>query len=887
MTEVALINPTEEPFAERVNRLFRELQRAVQWDRPSILLAVYRSEFVRADVTSMLHERVQTIGQTVTPYQVTDDTNDDIPVHLVNHPDRASTIFFVSGLRWGGGLDRQNAYRALNIRREYLVDARIRAVFWLTDLEELVLPDYAPDFWAFRHRVVEFLEPPVIEQIQRTAPQVLWSDFSEQGLREYNAYKVALHESLLKDLRRYDELLVLRGTTLYTLARLRQAHGEHTRTLALLHDALAIGKQAEHARLQSDCYLARGTIHHMHGNFDEAIADFQQVVTLSPSNPAGYVSLSNVYQLSGRLDEAMALCLQALAQDANYASAYAGMGTTLRTLRLPAAAIEAYQQAIRLDPQDAAPCISLGNLYQEQQRYDEAIAAYQQAIARYPNDAHAYKELGDVFIALGHPDKAAVVYQQAARLEQAYPSRPIGQPPFDPYSPYEVGLDALLNQVDSSDPRYNDIVLLGKRLRENIQVARLSGDSEMSRTTRAEIVAHLNQLALATTDQSLNELCQVSTSQQPIRVRLSYYEDGLHELLKQLDRNNSQYGDALVYEQRLRENIAIARQMGDNHERQANRSEIIDRLNELAISEMGLSFNDLCRRVASEPVPPHQEDYASYERGTRELLDRLVDRLGTNHPRYQEALIYKQRLQENLAQSRRYGDSVALQRERAEIISQLNHLALDTLHLSFTALCGQEPSAAILPSGDRFAHYEDGLRKLQEMAVHLKEEDESQYDKANLDAMMFKQQLCENIALVQRYGDTSSRQRERATILGDLNDFARTRLGLNQSFFDLCRQANPESSHLDSDSPLAAQQLMLQEKRTVLEQAFAQHRETISVLQREKDTYETDPVRLVRIAQKLAEEDQQWIRTLLELEAVEESLREIATVSSGLLGVPG
>jgi hypothetical protein len=37
----------------------------------------------------------------------------------------------------------------------------------------------------------------------------------------------------------------------------------------------------------------------------------------------------------------------------------------------------------------------------------------------------------------------------------------------------------------------------------------------------------------------------------------------------------------------------------------------------------------------------------------------------------------------------------------------------------------------------------------------------------------------------------------------------------------------------------------------------------------------------------MAEEDQQWIRTLLELEAVEESLREIATVSSGLLGVPG
>jgi tetratricopeptide (TPR) repeat protein len=878
MSETALVKPAGEPFDERVNRLFRELHRAVQWDRPSILLAVYRSEFVRADAARMLTERLHTIGQSVTPHHVTGNTNDDIPVHLVHHPDRSNTIFFVSGLRWGGGLDRHGAYRALNIRREYLVDSCIRAVFWLTDLEELSLPGYAPDFWAFRHRVVDFLEPPGLEQIQRTAPQLLWSDFSEQGLREHNEYKIALHESLMKDLRRYDELMVLRGTTLYTLARLRQARGEYPRSLALLQDALDIGKQADHARLQSDCYLARGTLHSLCGNYDEAIADFQHVVSLTPDNPQGYISLGNVYQLSGRFDEAMALCFRVLALDSHYASAYTGIGHALRTLRLSTAAIEAYQRAISLDPQDSDTCVSLGNLYRDEERYDEAIASYQQAIARHPGDAHPYKELGDIYIYLGQPDKAAEAYRQAARLEQEYeetsPST-TGQLQYDTYMPYEVGFNALLNQVDSSDPIYNHIVTLGQRLQENIRASRLSGDSDNLRSERSEITFHLNELALAATDQTFNDLCQAHTLQSasslpPSRDRLAYYEDGLHALLKNLDRSNPRYTEALVYEQRLRENIATNRRVGENYEWQAARSQIVDQLNQLAISELGLSFNDLCRGAALEPAPPLRDVYASYERGVRELQACL----GSDHPQYSEALLYEQRLQENIDRSRRFGENRTRESERAEILSQLNNLAVQTAGLSFVDLCRVEPSSGSMqPAGDRFSHYEDGLRGLRERVAA---EDENQHS----NVLVCEQRLRENIARVRRYGDTYTRQRERAALIGTLSDIIRMTLRRNESFFDLCREAFPEPGNLDSDSPLAAQHLMLQEKRTVLERAFEQHRETIKVL--ESGKYEADPVRLSQIGQKLAEEYQKWTKTLLTLEAVEKSIRDIHAVVGGV-----
>jgi tetratricopeptide (TPR) repeat protein len=77
--------------------------------------------------------------------------------------------------------------------------------------------------------------------------------------------------------------------------------------------------------------------------------------------------------------------------------------------------------------------------------------------------------------------------------------------------------------------------------------------------------------------------------------------------------------------------------------------------------------------------------YSSYEAGLRQLLDRL----GKSHPRYAEALVYQQRLSENIAEARRHGDTDTRQAERSEIIEQLNELSLAALNLSFSELCRQ------------------------------------------------------------------------------------------------------------------------------------------------------------------------------------------------------
>jgi hypothetical protein len=86
--------------------------------------------------------------------------------------------------------------------------------------------------------------------------------------------------------------------------------------------------------------------------------------------------------------------------------------------------------------------------------------------------------------------------------------------------------------------------------------------------------------------------------------------------------------------------------------------------------------------------------FSSYEAGLRQLLERL----GRRDPRYSQALVYQQRLKENIAQSRRYGDTDTRKAERSEIIDQLNGLALSAGGVPFSELCGIPQDSHSKPS---------------------------------------------------------------------------------------------------------------------------------------------------------------------------------------------
>jgi tetratricopeptide (TPR) repeat protein len=148
---------------ERLLLLESELVLALRWDRPSLLAAVHRSEITRGRIEEQLLARLS--GLKLSPARIRlDKASFDLPLILRQDPLRAEKLYLVRGLRWGGGRGYSNAYRALNMHREFLVEDRVRVLFWLTERESRQLARHAPDFWAFRHLVVAFSELPGTQQ---------------------------------------------------------------------------------------------------------------------------------------------------------------------------------------------------------------------------------------------------------------------------------------------------------------------------------------------------------------------------------------------------------------------------------------------------------------------------------------------------------------------------------------------------------------------------------------------------------------------------------------------------------------------------------------------------------------------------------------------------
>jgi len=150
---------------DRVNIVLGELALGIQWEKPSLILVIYRSEHIKNIVQVTLAKTLRDSGHIVLQYSV-DKLHYDIPLDLLDHPKHQQAVFFVCGLRWGGGRGYSNSYRALNMHREYFIEGNIKAIFWLTAYEEKQLARFSPDFWAFRHKVVEFLDLPSIEGVK-------------------------------------------------------------------------------------------------------------------------------------------------------------------------------------------------------------------------------------------------------------------------------------------------------------------------------------------------------------------------------------------------------------------------------------------------------------------------------------------------------------------------------------------------------------------------------------------------------------------------------------------------------------------------------------------------------------------------------------------------
>jgi len=315
-------------FDERIDLLFDELSFAIQWQRPSILLVFYDSESVQKSVEIALEKRMAEIGQKVEPFKV-DEAHYDIALLLSRLPARDRSVYSITSLSRGGGKGGANAYRALNIRREYFVDYAMRVIFWLTGNEPVELARHAPDFWAFRHRVVEFYDLPDNVQGELSVSETSGSDQAFTGQFEDLHEQARQLEAMIADLpdltasltKRLD--LLAKGALIYREAEL------YDRAIRYLKQAVMIAKQQENALQLAKLWGTLGSIYLDLDRLKSGIRAYRKAIRYSPAEPALRIGLGHVYRKEQRYSDA----------------------------------IMAYKHACRLDPQNASANSSLVACY--------------------------------------------------------------------------------------------------------------------------------------------------------------------------------------------------------------------------------------------------------------------------------------------------------------------------------------------------------------------------------------------------------------------------------------------------------------------------------------------------------------------------------------------
>ena len=369
-------------FEETIEVLAEELALAMKWDRPSILLAVHKSKPSQRKAEDALENKLRKIGINVIGIQVSPESPDAVQSILTSAADLERDIFFISNIDQGGGDDGRNGYRALNLYRETIIENSIKIVFWLTTNEEIKLPKYAPDFWAFRHRVVQFSST---HQSDKTSPPsglLSWDMESYAGSSASLNEKIVSRKQLLGELPDSPESFAMRIELLYALGYLYWALGDVSQARDQLILALDLAGRPEYLHTRNQLLNGLAILTYEADNYQEASNIFTELIEKEPANALFRMNL--------------AVALSALGK--NYL------------------AIAEVEKALRIDPANAEIVFTSGYLYLATGKFDDAIDLLKRSIQLAPATTKFHEVLSACYAKMGLVDEARDQVNHAGTL---------------------------------------------------------------------------------------------------------------------------------------------------------------------------------------------------------------------------------------------------------------------------------------------------------------------------------------------------------------------------------------------------------------------------------------------------------------------------------------
>jgi protein O-GlcNAc transferase len=169
-----------------------------------------------------------------------------------------------------------------------------------------------------------------------------------------------------------------------------------------------------------EAHFQRGLTLAQNGQFEEAVASFQEALLLQPESAAAHNNLGNLFVEQGRLADAVNSFRQALRYKPDFASAHSNLGEALRRQGHLEDAVIFFREALALSPRYAHAHNNLAMALQAQGKLDAAIESYRLALKCMPGYTQAYCNLGTALMEQGNLDEAAASLSKAIDLKPDY-----------------------------------------------------------------------------------------------------------------------------------------------------------------------------------------------------------------------------------------------------------------------------------------------------------------------------------------------------------------------------------------------------------------------------------------------------------------------------------